>query len=256
MQVRPRIKFALRAALLHFLISLSIAAIAGFLVFYLWFPYPYRELAGGSSLFWLVVCVDVVCGPLLTAVLYAPIKPRRELLQDLGLIALIQLAALIYGLHALWQARPVYLAFEVDRLHVVTYADIQKEKLKTGENWLHDLSWRGVRLIGTRGPVDNEEMMQGLELSLQGIDPAFRPDWWTSYASVVPQVKSKAYPLDLLLKKNPVNADKIEKAVIESRQSSENLLWLPVTSYRATDWVALLDKASAQPIAFVHVDGF
>jgi hypothetical protein len=253
---RPRIKFALQAALLHFLISLTIACIAGFLVFYLWFPYPYRELAGGSSLFWLVVSVDVVCGPLLTAIIYTPSKPRRELLLDLGLIAFIQLGALIYGMHALWQARPVYLAFEVDRLHVVTYADIQKEHLKPEKNQLHFLPWRGIQFIGTREPVSNDEMIKSLDLSLQGIDPAFRPDWWTSYESIIPKVRSKAYPLDLLLKKNPANADKIEKAVIESRQSSENLLWLPVTSYRATDWVALLDKASAQPIAFVHVDGF
>ncbi|MXN30603.1 TfpX/TfpZ family type IV pilin accessory protein [Delftia sp. CH05] len=256
MQVRPRIKFALQAALLHFLISLSIAAIAGFLVFYLWFPYPYRELAGGSSLFWLVVCVDVACGPLLTAVLYTPIKPRRELVQDLGLIALIQLAALAYGLHTLWQARPVYLAFEVDRLHLVTYADIQKEDLKTKKNHLYILPWRGIQLIGTREPVSNDEMMQSLDLSLQGIDPAFRPDWWTSYESIIPKVISKAYPMDLLLKKNPEDAGKINKAVMESGQPIGNLAWLPVISYRATDWIVLINKESAQPVAFAHVDGF
>ncbi len=54
------------AAACHLLISLAVAALAAVLVFVLWYPGPFRELAGGRELFVLVTSVDVVLGPLLT----------------------------------------------------------------------------------------------------------------------------------------------------------------------------------------------
>lgn len=44
-------------------VSLGLAAT---LVFAVWYPYPYREISGGRSLFEMVVAIDVVMGPLLT----------------------------------------------------------------------------------------------------------------------------------------------------------------------------------------------
>ena len=67
-----RFQAALKAALVHLSGSLLVAVMAASLVFGLWYPYPYRELSGGRDLFFLVVAVDVVCGPLLTLVLFNP----------------------------------------------------------------------------------------------------------------------------------------------------------------------------------------
>ena len=97
MQTNPaRFKFAAKAAFVHFGLSLLVGAIVAFLVFTLWFPYPYRELAGGRELFILVMAVDIICGPLLTFVLFSPTKPRKELITDISLIAFIQILALFY----------------------------------------------------------------------------------------------------------------------------------------------------------------
>ena len=38
----------------------------------------------------------------------------------MALVAVIQLAALDFGLHTVWQARPLYLVMEIDRFKVVT----------------------------------------------------------------------------------------------------------------------------------------
>ena len=45
--------------------------------------------------------VDLVCGPLLTLVLYNPAKPKRELVMDLSLVVVLQ------GLTDLKQVRSV-----------------------------------------------------------------------------------------------------------------------------------------------------
>ena len=121
--VRWRERFA--AAGIHLAISALIALAAAALVFGLWFPGLYRLMSGGQSLFVLVVSVDVVLGPLLTlAVFDRTRKSIRHLRMDLLVIALLQTAALGYGLHTVMAVRPVALVFEVDRFRVVTAADV------------------------------------------------------------------------------------------------------------------------------------
>ena len=133
-----------------------VAALAATLVLGVWFPAPYRSLAGGLHLFWLVVIVDVVCGPLLTAVLYNPRKSRRELTLDLSLVALVQLAALIYGLYSVALARPVALVHEVDRFVAVTQAQIDPAELQQARpRHRSPLVWQAVAdyLGGRRHPL-------------------------------------------------------------------------------------------------------
>lgn len=256
MSLPHRFRLAARAAGLHFLSSILVAAIAAWLVFGVWFPYPYRELVGGRELFTLVVAVDVVCGPLLTLVLFNHLKSRRELALDLSLVACIQLAALAYGMYSVAQARPVYLAFEVDRFRAVTASDVQKEMLKPEAGGLQRLGWGGPQVIGVRSPKDGDEMMRSLDLSLRGYDPSARPDWWVSYASVVPAVLQRAQPLDRLRAKKPHESAQIDEAVAASGQNETTLRWVPVTSFQSTGWVAFIDEKSALIKAFAPIDAF
>ena len=62
----------IKAASIHFGLSVLLAVLAAFLVFIVWYPYPYRDISGGRDLFLLVVVVDVVMGPLLTLTVFNP----------------------------------------------------------------------------------------------------------------------------------------------------------------------------------------
>lgn len=247
---------AIRAATLHFLASSAVAVLAAALVFGLWFPYPYRELAGGRELFLLMVVVDVMCGPVLTAVLFNPSKSRRELVLDLGLVVLVQLAALVYGVHTVAQARPVYLAFEVDRFRVVTVADVHKDTLNPAQGGVHVLPWTGPRMIGVRSARDGDEMLASLDLSLRGIEPSTRPDWWQAYELSKPQVQAKAQPVADLRRKRVDKASLIDEAVRASGLPEEELAWLPLTSFRSMEWVIFVNKRTADVVSFAPVDGF
>ena len=92
-------------------------------------PYPYRDLSGGRELFTLVVSVDVILGPLVTLIIFNRAKPRTELVRDLTVVALIQLAGLGYGLWSVYVARPVHLVFELDRFRAVHAVDVPEELL-------------------------------------------------------------------------------------------------------------------------------
>ncbi|MDZ7910100.1 MAG: hypothetical protein U5N10_18975 [Gemmobacter sp.] len=123
MTFKPRMKAAGKAAFFHFLGSVLVACFAAVLVFLLWYPHPYGQLSGGSKLFAILIVVDVVCGPLLTLVLFSPRKSRREFFVDMSLVVLIQVAALSYGLYTMYQARPLFLVHEVDRFRVIGMPD-------------------------------------------------------------------------------------------------------------------------------------
>ena len=125
MRLFYRFKLAGVAAVVHFVCSVVLAALVAMAIFGIWYPYPYQDLSGGRELFLLVVVVDVVCGPLLTFVVFNPSKPRAELWRDMFLVAFVQTAALSYGVYSVWEARPLYLVQEIDRFKVIGKPDLE-----------------------------------------------------------------------------------------------------------------------------------
>ena len=247
----------LKAAVIHLLLSAAVAALTALLVFGLWFPYPYRELAGGRELFLLILSVDVVCGPILTLVLFNPRKPRKELVRDLTLVALIQLVALAYGIHAVMQARPVLLAFEADRFRSVSVVEIDPTKLAEAPAELRSLSLTGPRLIGVRIPQPADaDFMENLDTSMAGLEVTFRPKFWRPYDEQRATVLKKAKPLAELRQKHPDQAAVINKAIADTGLPEDKLAYLPLQSRRNADWVALLNRTNADVVGFAPVDGF
>ena len=253
-----RVHAASKAFAIHLSLSAVVAALAATLVLGVWFPAPYRSLAGGLHLFWLVVIVDVVCGPLLTAVLYNPRKSRLELTLDLSLVALVQLAALIYGLYSVALARPVALVHEVDRFVAVTQAQIDPAELQQARPEFRNLSWfGGPRLLGTRQPRDGAETLESVELSINGQEPSLRPGWWQAYADSVPEVKDRMKPLAELHGRRPADGQRvIDETVEKLGQPMDGLFYLPLTSQKSLDeWIVLLDE-HANIVGHAPVDGF
>lgn len=262
---KTRSMYALQAAALHLLFSALVAAVAATLIFGYWFPEPLGELMGGRELFWLIVGVDVVCGPLLTFVVFNPSKPRVELRRDLIMVALIQFLALGYGIHTLGYARPVALVHEIDRFRLIGFADFDKTDAASAPHWAQPWSVSRLRTVGLK-PSDStyEAQMASINASLQGVEPSQRPSRWQDYALSVPQVLERARPLGDLRAKHPTEAFLLNTAVASALVNAEpgetkdvdSLRWLPLVSRRTTDWVVLLDPVSARVRGYAHLDGF
>lgn len=248
---------ALKAFVTHVGISGCIAALIAFLVLKIWFPYPYADLLDSLDLFWLVIGVDIVCGPLLTAIVFNPAKPKRELTMDLSLIAVVQLVALAYGLYTITAIRPVILAFETDRMVVVTANEIDTTQLSQAPKGLRNLSWTGAKLVGTRSPKGAEEEFASLQLSFQGLEPSARPNWWQPYADNKPQIQQRMQPLaDLRTKQTPAKQQAIDAAVQQTGLPIQALFYLPFTSEKNKDsWVALFNQET-EIIGYAPVSGF
>lgn len=251
----PRYRVAAQAAGIHSLCSVLVAAMAAWVVFAVWYAYPYRELSGGRELFLLVVSVDVVCGPLLTLVLFNLKKPRKELFLDLGLVALIQLAALGYGMWTVWQARPLYLVNEVDRYKVIAAPDVEAEELEKLPANLKPQFWAGPQTVGIRPPKNAQEHNTVLlEAAAGGRDYGARPEFYIPYKGETALKSLKhAKPLAVFLQTHPDQQDAASTLAREKTGDVTQWLYLPVIARQ--DWVAVIDK-QGQIQGFLKGNGF
>ncbi|MGE0098873.1 MAG: TfpX/TfpZ family type IV pilin accessory protein [Hydrogenophaga sp.] len=252
-----RIRSAARAALLHFGLSLLVACAAAWLVFRVWYPAPFHELTGGRSLFLILIVVDVVCGPVLTLVLYDPSKSRFKWRIDMALIVLTQLGALAYGLNQVAGARPVFVAFEGDRFRVVQAMDVDATRMPDAPEGLRMLGFGGPRLLGVRlAQPSDADYLQSVQWSLQGLHPSFRPSRWRSFEEQVPAVQKALRPITELRNKHPDRHAELNARLAELGLSEDQAGYLPLVREETTDWVALVDRADGQPRAYLHLDGW
>lgn len=250
-----RLRAAARAAGVHLLCSVAVAMLAAALVFGLWYPFPYRDLSGGRELFLLVVGVDVICGPLLTLVIFNPAKNRTELWRDLGLVALIQLSALSYGLWTVWDARPLFLVMEVDRFKVIAAPDVSNEAVMRLPIALQPKWTSAPRVLGIREPKDANERNQILFESVRGgRDYAERPEFYLPYEGAAAlKSLSHAKPLMPFLKKYPSQRSAAQDFVDKAGLKLESIRYVPVIGRQ--DWIALLDD-KGMIVGFLKGDGF
>ena len=245
----------LKASAIHLALSLLLALAAACLVFLVWYPYPYREISGGRELFLILVAVDVVMGPLMTLAVFNKAKPRGELLRDLGIIALLQLAALAYGLWTVAIARPVHLVFEIDRFRVIHAIDVPSELLVRAPPELRTLPLFGPSLISVRDFKDSTESFEATMAALRGAEIGGRPDFWQPYAKAKSQVLARAKPVADLNARFPANTKEIQTALQASNREPGSVGYIPMVG-RQSFWTVLIDLRTAEVLAFVPIDSF
>ncbi|QIL82991.1 fimb protein [Diaphorobacter sp. HDW4A] len=252
-----RFGFALKVASIHLLCSLVIAVFLYILVFEVWFPSPLDSLVGGVSLFLIILSVDLVCGPMLTGLLSNPRKQRKEQIFDWGCVSVIQILALVYGLFSIASARPIAVVFEVDRFVVVPFASVPSEFLNKTEGQYKELPWTGPKWVGVRDPINSDERVNSIELSMQGVEPSFRPNWWQDLRKNRQDIQNRAKPLaDTFQDLDGDSRKLVMTAVGKTKKSIHELKYLPLVSAKYMDsWVVLLSE-DADVVGFAPISGF
>ena len=244
----------LKAAGIHFGLSVLLAVLAALLVFLVWYPYPYRDISGGRDLFLLVVAVDVVMGPLLTLTVFNPKKQLVELRRDLALIVILQLAALGYGLYTVAVARPVHLVFEISRFVVVHAVDIPGELMTKAPPGLQSLPWTGPTLLSVRAFKNNAEQTDATMLALSGLAVGAQPHLWQNYALGKADVLATAKPLAELKARFAPRLPEIDQA-LKAVRPGVAVGYVPLIG-RNTFWTVFIDMKTAEVLAFVPIDPF
>lgn len=252
-----RLRFAAKIAGIHFGLSVLVAFLLALLVFFVWYPFPYRDLMGSFRLFWLVVGIDICCGPLLTLILSSPTKSLRERVIDMSLVVLIQLAAFAYGMYSVYAARPVVLVFEVDRLRVLSALDILHDELPQAPEGYRELPKFSMLKVATKISTTAEEKKINVEYAMMGYDLGQRPSLWLPYEQVKPKIMRQARSLGTDSKLlSTLEQEKLALTLKkEGLTLEQRLFYLPLTSSRSLDWLAILDE-DMQVLSAVEIDAF
>jgi len=243
-------KFRLNCAAVHLAVSTLVALSVAALIFLIWYPQPYAQVFAVGNIFTLALLVDVICGPMLTALLANPKKQLRERMADYGLVGGIQLIALLCAMYSVYIVRPIALVFEVDRFVIVSASEVLSDQAQAP-----DLPMFSRLLLGTREAQADDDLFKSLNMSLAGATRAMRPSWWVPYIQVRSQVQSRMLSVSQLRQARPEKSREIDAAVSHAGLPEDRLWFLPLTTSFNKDWVVLLDDG-LQPCAYAPVDGF
>jgi hypothetical protein len=239
---------------IHFVVTATLGACAAALIFLVWFPRPFATMIGGTELFLLVVGCDLALGPLVSLVVYDSRKSRRALLVDYGTIGVLQLAALVYGVYVVAGTRPVYVAFNGDRIEIVGARDISDEELAAARSpGYRSLPLTGPRLINVVVPPadHNDALFEALE----GNEEHQRPKFYQPFESGIEAIRKHARTLAELEKKFPAYVPQLDAAMHAVQLPAQRVGWLPV-HHREGFWTALIDTETGKPVRYVAVDPY
>lgn len=235
-----------RAAGLHLLASAVLAVPVAAAALWLWYPPPYFELAGGRDLLGILLAVLLGSGPLLTLLVFRPGK--RGLRFDLEAIALIQIAAFLYGCVVLIDARPAFVVFVKDRFELVTAGSLEPNDLAEAKYpEFRDTPWTGPLLAAADLPEDPEERQRLIKLAAAGLDAQHFPRYYAPYAARAAQVLARAATVARLRAEEPAAARAVD-AWLAASGTPEDAVRCLLMQVRDS-WIAVLvDPRTAQPV--------
>ena len=234
--------YKLKAFGWHLLASLLIAAVSLGVIFFVWYPQPLYQATGVVKIFLIMLGIDIILGPLLTFIVYKPKK--RTLKFDLAVIVLIQLAAFAYGFYHVYDGRPAWIAYNVDRFDLVKNNEIDKRKLTEALPTYQKVSQSGARYVAAVIPTDDKEVSQQIlfdEIGY-GIAPSQRPELYQPLSAVEEVMMNRTKAIDELYNYN----DKSDVDNILSKYPTATR-YLPLKA-SAINMVVLIDKTEADKV--------
>jgi hypothetical protein len=182
-------------------------------------------------------------------------KPRNVLARDLGVVGMIQLLALAYGLWAMSVARPVHLVFEYDRFRVVHAAEVPTEQLSLAPVEFRQLPVTGPTTLALRPFRGDREKSAATLTALAGLPLSAQPALWQDYAAARVQILAQARPAVDLRQRFPAQLADIDDAMARTGLALEQLVYLPMNAGNAF-WTVLLDAGTAEVRGFIPLDSF
>lgn len=231
----------------HLCASIAVAVMSALLVFVVLYPEELTYASGVTDIFWIVLAVDVTLGPIVTFIIFNPKK--KELKLDLAIVVIVQIGALLYGLHVVYVARPVYMVFNVDRFDLVFANEFSQEKLsKVVKPDFKSLPWFGVEVIAARLPENVRERNEVTINAMLGGDDVYQiPQYYVLYEEEKENVVKRSQDLDALKKYNKDNIDMVEQSIAKFNEKHGSVGFLPLKG-RVKDLAVIIDRGSGDVV--------
>lgn len=215
-----------------------------------WYTHSLIDLSSFKKLAFILTTVNLTLGPVL--ILLATKKQHKNERLDLFGLLTIQIVALIFGAYSVYQQRPAYAVFTIDRFTLIQARQAQPELARYKEFNLSPLS--GPKLAYALNPEDPKKrqeifigyMFKG-ESDLDG-----RTEYYEPYSRYSMEVLKKGLDIDEILKKDG-SKEKLNIFIKKYGGDKDKFAYLPLqTSTHDVIWV--LDKNNAEPIGILDID--
>jgi len=240
-----------RAALNHLWPSILLLAVIGGVTLFIWYPYPFLQIQDSSKFALLLVLAGGFIGPALTWLVYT--KGKRDLIIDLSVIVIIQLAAVAWGANALFQNRPYFMIFTVDRFEVLSRREVDTTGINDPK--LLDKPVVGPIMLYANMPKDErlfQEFLQGVMFEGKP-DLQFRPEFWSRYTERQQLALQQSLALIKLQNARPKSVNAIDKLVEKNGGDINKLNFVPVMLKNA-HFAAILDAESGEIVDSIAID--
>jgi hypothetical protein len=241
-------RLRLRAAAIHLGLCLVVAACAAALIFLLWYPNPLQAAVGANNLFWLILSIDIILGPLLTLVVFNPAK--KSLKFDLAVIGLIQLAALAYGMHTMYLGKPAYVVLNENRFFLAYAGDIESEwytRASVHPSFRPTDKLLSPKFAAVKWPT---EVQARNDLLFSNSDA--RVDHYIPIDQAANQIRSVAKPFADLAKYNKARAQELAQAQAAWQSKGvSNLGFIPLRAEQE-DMTVLVDATAGKVLEIVR----
>lgn len=238
-----------RAALIHLGLSAAIVGVALTAALAFWYPGAWFASMGGSDLMLILAGVDIVVGPTLTWIVYRAGKWGMKF--DIAVIAGLQAAAFLYGMHVLFVARPAFMVLVVDQFRAVTAVELDSRALEQSPvpEFRNPPLAGGPRTVGTELPTDQGARSDlTLLIMATGLDLHQLPSYWRAYSGA--EALGKARPLDELRAIDPANSPAIDAFLADRGRGADSLRFLPLRT-RNKDMTTLVDAGNGAVVGII-----
>ena len=236
-----------KAAGIHLGLSILVATGVVLLLYYVWYPQPFFDASGGKFLLMLLVGVDVVLGPLITLIIFD--TKKKSLKFDLAIVALVQIAAICYGVYSMYLARPVFVVFSVDEFIVVPATDVDPKMMaQVTRPEFKSLSLNGPKYAYNMPQTSGKDLL-AMSLSLG----ALAPQYYLPYAEKAGEAAKAGKPLADLLKRQPQAKETIEMALKQHGKNTADVVYFPLSA-KVMTMTVLLDSKTGTIVAILPLN--
>lgn len=250
-------RFRLKAFSLHLAGSLCALSLVLGTLYLGWYRWPGWYLTDATHVTGLVLLVDAALGPFLTLVIATAAKPGRVLARDVAVIVTVQLAALVYGAATLWQGRPLYYAFSVDRVELVQASDVKpkeaalarKQNPALAPSWLQRPRWVWAPLPDD--PAEATKIVNGAVFG--GDDVIDMPRYFKPWSRGTPELRKRLKKVDQLVLFNKTQRRRLKERMAARGLPTDQPVSIMMTG-RGAPVLAVFDPGTLQLKAMLRAD--
>ena len=230
----------------HLLISFFIALVVVGLVFFVWYPSPLATAVGVTHIFLMMLAIDVILGPLLGLLVYK--EGKKTLKFDLGVIIVLQISALGYGIYSIEQGRPAWLVFYADRFELIRKNDLLLENIDQAKKQFQQVSWAKPQFVAIKTITNTQQHQDDIFTEVMGgVSLAQKPERYVDFVQAKSHLQQRAKTLRELNQYN--DAQQVDRILSKYPQATG---FFPLKA-NTVDMTVLINKEKGEVIKIVDL---